>query len=113
MAHDRHRADYFLDGVLAAWTDKWEGKVVVLAHVKAHAGITVNELADVEAKASLAEEISITVPESLSHASSVVVRPETTGAFSAETVRVRTWAAAAIHSSLGRWRGGLVSGCNG
>ena len=93
MAHDRHRADYFLNGVLAAWTDKWEGKVVlVLAHVKAHAGITVNEWADVEAKASLAEEISITVtvPESLSHASAVVVRPETTGAFSAAAVRVCT-----------------------
>ena len=31
--HDRHRTDFFLDGILAAWTAKWKGKTVVMAHV--------------------------------------------------------------------------------
>ena len=103
--HDRHRTDFFLDGILAAWTAKWKGKTVVMAHVKADSGITVNKWADVEAKAALDAEIAIDIdiPEARPHASAVVKRPKTTAVFSAATIRVCTWACAAIQEAVIRW----------
>jgi len=108
--HDRHRTDFFLDGILAAWTAKWKGKTVVMAHVKAHSGITVNEWADVEAKAALGAEIAIDIPEARPHASAVVKRPKTTAVFSAATIRVRTWACAAIQEAIIGWLRGSSTG---
>jgi len=108
--HDRHRTDFFLDGILAAWTAKWKGKTVVMAHVKAHSGITVNEWADVEAKAALGAEIAIDIPEARPHASAVVKRPKTTAVFSAATIRVRTWACAAIQEAVIGWLRGSSTG---
>ena len=66
--------------------------------------------ADVEAKAALGAEIAIDIPEARPHALAVVKWPKTAAVFSAVTIRVRTWACAAIQEAVIRWLRGSSTG---
>jgi hypothetical protein len=100
-AHERKRADLFMDDVLAVWTKSWVGRRVTYVHLRAHQGITANEWADVSAKTYLGSNITWTLRTATRpHASARLVFPEAAGMFSSGKTAVRCWATASLQKSV-------------
>jgi hypothetical protein len=103
VAHNRHRANFHCDEQLATLTRSWEGRNVALQYTRAHVGVTTNEWADIEAKRALDAPNSKRVAAGRPYCAAVLVHPGVRGAFTAGSVRTRTWAVARLADEVQKW----------